>query len=181
MTLSPILHAMSNVAYSLPRFFSLKSLIFRVVIAGCYYHLVYAFESECALYSSLNVKELLTQNRRNIWNLSDSNRIRNFIHLVSNWTLEHISIRCIWLHVITISRTRLRMNLHSIVLWLPMNSLTKTGTLSDLFWERTYFTFRQLLSVDWLWEAYVTWQQHRVKSTIQLSAHNTVQLIVQFG
>ena len=114
MTPPPILYAMSKVAHFLSRFFSLKSLIFMVVIAGWYYHLVYAFESESTLYSCLNVKELLAENKRNVWNLSDSKGIRNHIHLVSKRTLEYISIRCIWLHVIAMSHTRLRLNLHSI-------------------------------------------------------------------
>ena len=31
-----------------------------------YYHITYAFQSESTLYSCLNVKELLTRNRRDI-------------------------------------------------------------------------------------------------------------------
>ena len=32
----------------------------------CYYHVTYAFQSESTLYSCLNVKELLAQNRLDI-------------------------------------------------------------------------------------------------------------------
>ena len=32
----------------------------------CFYHVTNGFQSESALYSCLNVKELLAQNRRNI-------------------------------------------------------------------------------------------------------------------
>ena len=39
-------------------------------------HVMYAFQSESTLYSCLNVKELLAWNRRDIWDLSDSNGIR---------------------------------------------------------------------------------------------------------
>ena len=35
----------------------------------CYYHVTYAFQSESTLYSCLNVKEHLAQNRRDIWSL----------------------------------------------------------------------------------------------------------------
>ena len=38
----------------------------------CHYHVTYTFQSESTLCSCLNVKELLTQNRHDIWSLSDS-------------------------------------------------------------------------------------------------------------
>ena len=41
----------------------------------CYYHVTQVFHSESTLYSSLNVKELLAQKRRDIWSLSDCNGI----------------------------------------------------------------------------------------------------------
>ena len=41
-----------------------------------FYHVTYAFQSESTLYSCLNVKELLTRNRCDIWCLSDNNGIR---------------------------------------------------------------------------------------------------------
>ena len=40
------------------------------------YHVTYAFQSESALCSCLNVKELLSRNRRVILNLSDSKGIQ---------------------------------------------------------------------------------------------------------
>ena len=40
------------------------------------YHVTYAFQSESTLYSCLNVKELLAQNRREISSLSDYNGAR---------------------------------------------------------------------------------------------------------
>ena len=48
-------------------------LIYTVHSTVCYYHVTYEFQSEHTLYSVLNVKEMLVQNRRNIWSLSDSN------------------------------------------------------------------------------------------------------------
>ena len=39
----------------------------------CYCHVTYLFHSEYLLYSCLNVKELFTRNRRDIWSLSNNN------------------------------------------------------------------------------------------------------------
>ena len=41
----------------------------------CSYHVTHAFQSQSILYICLNVKELLTQNRRDIWCLSDCNEL----------------------------------------------------------------------------------------------------------
>ena len=41
------------------------------------YHVMYAFQSESKLYSCLNVKKSLAQNRCNIWSLSDYNGFLN--------------------------------------------------------------------------------------------------------
>ena len=56
----------------------------------CYYHVMYVIQSESTLYSCLNVKELLAQNRCDIWSLSDSNGIRTHNHLVRKRTLNHL-------------------------------------------------------------------------------------------
>ena len=37
-----------------------------VKVILCYYYVTYAFQGESAVYSCLNVKELLARNRRNI-------------------------------------------------------------------------------------------------------------------
>ena len=57
----------------------------------------YAFQSESTLYNCLNVKELLTWNRRDIWSLSDSNGIRINNYLVHKWTLNHLAKLVKWL------------------------------------------------------------------------------------
>ena len=41
-------------------------------------------------YSSLTVKELLAQNRRDIWSLSDTNNIRTHNHLVQKRIPNHL-------------------------------------------------------------------------------------------
>ena len=55
------------------------------------YHVTYAFQSESTLYLFLKVKELLTQNKRNIWSLSDCNRTQTHIHLARKWILNHLA------------------------------------------------------------------------------------------
>ena len=54
----------------------------------CHYHVTYEFQSEFTLYSSLNNKELLAQNRNHIGTLSDSSRVQTHSHLVCKWTIE---------------------------------------------------------------------------------------------
>ena len=53
--------------------------------------LLYAFQSESALYSCLHVKELLARNRCYTSSLSGSNGIRTNKHLVCKWTLNHLA------------------------------------------------------------------------------------------
>ena len=38
---------------------------------------------------------------------------------------------------------------------------------------RSSLTFRQLYNVDSIWNEYVTWWEHTVKCTVQISTHNT--------
>ena len=86
---------------------------------------------------------ILTQNRRDIWSLSDSNGIRTHNHLVCKRTLNHLakpvkwlscveylSVWCIWLNVMIMSHTRFRLNPQSRVVWMSRNSLLETGTIS---------------------------------------------------
>ena len=56
----------------------------------CSCHVTYAFQSESALYSGLNIKELLVRSRREIRNLSDCNWTRTQIHLVRKRTRNHL-------------------------------------------------------------------------------------------
>ena len=56
----------------------------------CSNYVTYAFQSESTRYSCLNVKELLTRNRCNIWSLSDCNWTGTHNHLVRKRTLTHL-------------------------------------------------------------------------------------------
>ena len=62
--------------------------LYRAFDTVCHYHVTYEFQSEFTLYSCLNNKELLAQNRNHIWTLSDSNSVRTHNHLVCKWTIE---------------------------------------------------------------------------------------------
>ena len=57
----------------------------------CSYHVTHAFQSESTLYSCMNVKELLTRSKREIWSLSDCNWTRTHNNLVHKQTLNHLA------------------------------------------------------------------------------------------
>ena len=61
------------------------------------YHATYAIQSESALYSRLNVKELVSRNMRDIWSLSDSSGIQTQNQLVCEQTLNHLTKLAKWL------------------------------------------------------------------------------------
>ena len=65
----------------------------------CYYHVTCVFQNESTLYGCLNIEELLAQNRRDIWSLSDSNGIWTHNYLVREWTLNHLAKLAKWLSV----------------------------------------------------------------------------------
>ena len=71
---------------------------------------------------------------------------------------EYLCVRCIWLCVITNSRTRFRVNLHSVVTWMSRNARNRRdiGRLSDsngiwthnhLVCKKTFNCFAKLLRV----------------------------------
>ena len=57
----------------------------------CSYHVTYAFQSESTHCSCLNVKDLLTQNRRDTWSINDCNGTWIHSHLVCKRTLKHLA------------------------------------------------------------------------------------------
>ena len=54
-------------------------------------------QGKSSLCNWLNVKKLLAKNKRNIWNLSDCNRIRAHNHLVCKQTFNHFFQLAKWL------------------------------------------------------------------------------------
>ena len=110
------------------------------------YHVTYAFQREFTLYIRLDAKELLAQNRRDIWNLSDCKetrthnqlfRKRTLNHLVKltrwlSWVVSTISVRCIWLYLLIVSRTHFRPSPEFIFAWMLRNSLLQTVAISEI-------------------------------------------------
>ena len=135
-------------------------LFFTVHLTVCSYHDRYAFQSESTLFSCVDVKELLAWRRCEIWSLRDCNETQT--HNQTNTQLfsqtgqmielcyEYLSLWCIWLYVLILSRMRFRVNSHSIVAWFSRNSLLEnrcriwslsdcngTWTHNDLVHKRT--------------------------------------------
>ena len=60
-------------------------------------------------------------------------------------------------------------------LWVQVQLQSLKLQISCLLQAKSSLTFRQLQSVDSLWNTYMTWQEHTVKCNIQISIHNTAQ------
>ena len=73
--------------------FDATEVFYKVAVVWMYGIIMSGIKAEwiCTLYSSLNVKELLAWNRRNIWSLSSSNRIRSLNHLAHKRTPNHLA------------------------------------------------------------------------------------------
>ena len=50
-----------------------------------------------------------------------------------------------------------------------------------LLWARNPLTLRYLYSADSLWNAYLTWQEHTIKCTVQINTKKTAQSFGHFG
>ena len=57
----------------------------------------YVLQTECTLFTSLNFKELLAWNRRDIWSLNDCSGTWTNNHLVRKRTLNHLPKLTRWL------------------------------------------------------------------------------------
>ena len=80
LTWSPTLNIRPSLLFSLLKWMSV-----------CSYQVKYAYKRQSTLFSCMNVKEPLAQNRRNIWGLSDSNRTQAHNHIVHKRTLNHFA------------------------------------------------------------------------------------------
>ena len=87
----------------------------------CSYYVTYLFQSESTLYSSLNVKELLARNRREIWSLSDCSWTRSHNHWIRKRkrTLNHLAKLAKVLRLWT-KRLCVRVQLQSLKQWYEM-------------------------------------------------------------
>ena len=60
---------------------------------------------------------------------------------------EYLSVRCIWLYVLIMSRTCFRVNLHSIVTWMSKNSFLERSETPCLNLFETCFCVSLLMNV----------------------------------
>ena len=105
-------------------------------VTVCSYHITYAFQSESALYSCLNVKKLLARSRRVIWSLSDCNWTRQN-HLVRKRTLNHLAKLTKWLRL-------------AKTFW--PNGWVFVNELSDSGFESSCSHLRKMSHLDFRWE-----------------------------
>ena len=73
------------------------------ILTVCSHYVTYSFQSESTLYSCLNPKKLLVQNRRNIWSSIDCNETRTHNHLVQKGSRWNWSVWLSWVFVFKLS------------------------------------------------------------------------------
>ena len=120
-----------------------------VHLTGCSYHVTYAFQSESTISSCLNVKELLAQNKHDIWSLSDSigDSVRDMMITYSQ--MSHTD------------KDSQRSSIIGPVLlngWVFVYELIGCGSEShcchsDFIYCACFLTFRKVYGVDSLWNA----------------------------
>ena len=98
---------------------------YRATVCSC--HATYAFQSESTLCSCLNVKELFSRSRSEIWSLSDCYWTRTQNHLVRKGILNHLGL---------IERLIYSSNKHNLHLKNILSSNNKSK-------QRSTFKFRQ--------------------------------------
>ena len=107
----------------------------KTIMSVCSCHVTYTFQSESTLYSCLNVRELLAQGRRKIWNLSDCNWTRTQNHLVCKRTLNHLAqwlsvclqTKWFWVRVLLhLLKTIMQPFLHYLKINSPPNKVVQT-------------------------------------------------------
>ena len=95
-----------------------------------------------------------------LWKLTNCNWTRTQNHLVCKRTVNHLTK---WLSV------RLRTKWFWVRVQLQLVNLQ----ISRLLRARSFLTFRQLQSVDSLWNAYLSWQEHTVLWKLTLDITRT--------
>ena len=113
---------------------------------------------DCMLSCHICISEwihsiVVWMSRNSKW-LSVCLRTKNFTHASSKEFLDIQGTKWFWVHV----------QLQSLNL-----------QILPLLQTRSSLKFTQLSSVASLWNAYMTWQEHTVKCTVQISSQNTAQ------
>ena len=122
----------------------------------------YVSQSKSRLRSCLEVKELLAQNRRDIWSLCDINGIRTHNHLVRKQTLNHLAKLAKWLSCVVstnlysgfncmlLCHVRVLEWIHFIVAWMSRNSLLKSLCDSNRIQIHNHLVQKQTLTqITW--------------------------------
>ena len=147
---------------------------FRIIsnqcLTVCSYHVTYAFESDSIPYICLNIKELLAWNRHNILSF----KIQTHNHLVCKGTLNHLAKLAKWFSCVVSTYLYGAFDLMFLSCHICISKQIYLVIL-PLFPAMSSLTFRQLYSVDSQWNIYMTWYEHTVKCTIQISTHKTAQ------
>ena len=114
----------------------LKILLYSLYVTVFYLRIIvtYVFQSEFTLYSCLNVKELLAQNRRDIWSLNDSNGIWSQNHLVRKWILNNLANLAKWLYIYDIHHWKIFRSSYRKLAWVgfePKTTEFRSDALTD--------------------------------------------------
>ena len=121
--------------------FFLKTKLISAFMIVCSCHVTYVFQSESTLYSCLDVKGLLSQNRREIWSLSDCHWTRTQNHSVRKRTLNHLAKLAKLLSVRLQSKwfwVRVQLQLLWLLLIFASSAVSTvvlfTGIFTDFVW-----------------------------------------------
>ena len=121
-------------------------IISEAIKTVCYYQVTYELQSESHSIVCLNVNELLSQSRRHIWSLSNSNDIRTENHLVRKGTLNHLAKLAKWLscvegtylygafeYMLLLCHVWVSEFIHiAQFAWMLRNSLLEAGAISEV-------------------------------------------------
>ena len=134
--------------FSVSRFFRVRVQVLEV--APCFRFFSYHRSKEnvkCFFFVCSSVHGLLVKKWLAMKNLSDYDRIRTHNYLIGKQTLNQLAKLAKWLSV--------RLPTKWLWVWIPLQSLKLQ--ILRLLRERSSLTFRQLQSVDSLWNMNVTW------------------------
>ena len=128
------------------------------------HHVTYVFQSESPLYSCLNVKELLVQNRSNIKTLSDSSGIWTHNHLILKWTLNYLAKLWLdgWVFAYKLCGCRFQSrccrlnNLQCRTKYLEENRVIQQNWIGEEKFGICFCVF-----FNWYWQSPSSWRETR--------------------
>ena len=150
--------------------------------AKCYYHATYVFQSKSTLYGCLNVEKVLAWNRRDIWNLSDSDGIRTHNHLVCRQTLiQLLSVRLrtkwLWVRIPSLSLKPLCMTvtLKSINVWIGWEMFCKAAALEYFIFTSNslWWNFPVFKKIESIYGTAISFSNEKVFTNFQLTQNTS--------